>query len=141
MKVGVCIKQVPPSETRIQVSDPNQGVDASAFSRMITNPYDDYALEEAVRLKDAGIASEVIVFTVDNKKSEKQIRGSLARGADRAIRIDSADVTGADCFGISRVLAAVAQREEVEIIFCGKQAIDGDNAQVPPMMAEILVFG
>jgi electron transfer flavoprotein beta subunit len=138
VKIGVCIKQVPPSETRILVSDPTVGVDASAFSRMITNPYDDFALEEAVRLKDAGIATEVIVFTVDNKKSEKQIRSALARGADRAIRIESSDVNGADCLGIAKVLSTVAKREEVTIIFCGKQAIDGDNAQVPPMIAELL---
>ena len=63
---------------------------------------------------------------------------AMAKGADRAVVVDDTDFTGADCLGVSRVLAAVAQKEGVEVLFCGKQSMDGDNAQVPSMLGELL---
>ena len=138
MKIGVCMKQVPSSEARITVSDPQKGVDDSVYSRMVMNVYDEFALEEAVQLKERGIATEVIVFTIDKSGVESQLRGALAIGADRAVQIDSAGIENADCLGVAQVLSAALKEEEVQIVMCGKQSIDGDNAQVPAMIAEFL---
>jgi len=138
VKVGVCIKQVPPPEARIQVSSPSKGVDGSVFSNMRTNPFDEFGLEEAVSLKEAGVATEVIIITLGNSSSDKMIRSALAKGADRAIRVDDSETNNADCLGVAKAIAAVVRQEEMKIIFCGKQAVDGDNGQVPSMVAELL---
>ena len=138
MKIGVCMKQVPSSEARISVSDPQKGVDDSVYSRMVMNVYDEFALEEAVQLKERGVATEVIVFTIDKANVESQLRGALAIGADRAVRIDSEGVENADCLGIAQILAAALKEEDVQIVMCGKQSMDGDNAQVPAMIAELM---
>ena len=138
MNIGVCIKLVPPSDARITISNP-AGVDASVYSKPSINPYDEYALEEAVRLRDKGLADKVFVFSIDNSKNaKKQIINALARGADEAILIQDTAMEGSDCLGISRALSAAIKQENVQMVFCGKQAIDGDNAQVPPMLAELL---
>jgi electron transfer flavoprotein beta subunit len=138
VKIGVCIKQVPPSDSRITIANAAE-VDASVYSKLGINPYDEFALEEAVRLKDQGMADSVIVFTFDSRKdADKQIRMALAKGADEAVKISDDAVAKADCLGIARALAAAVQKEGVEMVFCGKQAIDGDNAQVPGMLAELL---
>ena len=138
MKACVCIKQVPPPEARISVSDSSKGVDDSVFSNLRSNPYDEFALEEAVKLREAGVVSEVIVLSIGSAKTDKMIRGALAKGGDRAIRIDGATLEGADSLSVARALAGVVKREEASMVFCGKQAIDGDNSQVPAMIAEVL---
>lgn len=138
MNIGVCIKLVPPSDTRITISNPS-AVDESVYSKPSINPYDEYALEEAVRLRDKGGADKVLVFSFDNSKNaKKQIINALARGADEAIIIQDPALNGSDCLGVARVLSAAIKNEGVEMVFCGKQAIDGDNAQMSPMLAELL---
>ncbi len=137
MKVGVCLKQVPATDSRIQVKDPAAGVDTSDVKWEI-NPYDEFALEEALKLKDDKKASEVVIFTFGDKAAEAKIRDGLARGADRAVRIDDPALQGSDALGIARALAAAAKKEGVDILFCGKQAVDDDQAQVPAMVAELL---
>ena len=138
MKACVCIKQVPPPEARISVSDSSKGVDDSVFSNLRTNPYDEFALEEAVKLREAGVLSEVVVLSIGASNTDKMIRGALAKGGDRAIRIDDASLKGADSLSIARALAGIVKREEATMVFCGKQSIDGDNSQVPAMIAELL---
>lgn len=137
MKIGVCMKQVPASDSRIKIGDPSSGIDTSEVKWEI-NPYDEYALEAALRLVDAKVAKEVIVFTVGAKDSEARMREALARGAHRAVRVDDAALSGSDCLGIARALSAAIAAEDVSLVFAGKQAIDGDNAQVPAMVAEML---
>ena len=138
MNIGVCIKLVPASDTRITISNPS-GVDESVYSKPNINPYDEYALEEAVRLRDKGGAEKVFVFSFDNSKNaKKQIINALARGADEAILIQDPALDGSDCLGVARVLSAAIKNEGVEMVFCGRQAIDGDNAQIAPMLAELL---
>ena len=80
----------------------------------------------------------MIVFTVDGSGVEAQLRGALAIGADRAVRIDSAGIENADCLGISQVLSEALKEEGVQLVMCGKQSMDGDNSQVPAMVAEFL---
>ena len=140
MKIGVCIKPVPNSDARISVAGSGNGVDASVYSKLMLNTYDECAIEAAVQLKKQGVAEEIIIFTVrKNEKSTKdQMITALAKGGDRAVVVDDSDFTSADCLGISQVLVALAQKEGVEVLFCGKQSMDGDNAQVPSMLGELL---
>lgn len=140
MKIGVCIKPVPNSDARITIADSGNGVDKSVYSKLMINTYDECAIEAAVQLKKQGVADEVVILTVrKNEKSTKdQMVTALAKGADRAVVVDDTDFAGADCLGVSRVLVAAAQKEGVEVLFCGKQSMDGDNAQVPSMLGELL---
>ena len=137
MNIGVCLKQVPASDSRIKIAGPDSGVDASDL-KMEINPYDEFALEEALKLKDAKVAKKVVVFTVGGADAEGRIRDALARGADAAVRLDDPAFEGSDSLGIARILAAAAKAEGVGLLLAGKQAIDDDNSQVPAMIAEIL---
>jgi electron transfer flavoprotein beta subunit len=137
VKIGVCLKQVPATDARINIKDPESGIDTAGVKWEI-NPYDEFALEEALRLKDAKKASKVILFTIGDKGSEQKIREGLARGADAAIRIDDPALAGSDSLGVARVLAAALKAEGVDLVLAGKQAVDGDRAQVPAMIAELL---
>jgi electron transfer flavoprotein beta subunit len=137
VKIGVCLKQVPATDTRIKIKDPESGVDTAGVKWEI-NPYDEFALEEALRLKDAKKADQVIIFTIGDAESEQKIREGLARGADAAVRIDDPALAGSDSLGIARVLAAALKAEGVDLVLAGKQAVDGDRSQVPAMIAELL---
>lgn len=137
MNIGVCLKQVPATDSRIKIQDPDSGIETKGVKWEI-NPYDEYALEEALKLKDAKIAKKVIIFTLGDKDSEAKIRDALARGADGAIRVDDPGLVGSDSLGVARALAAALKKAGVDLVLCGKQAVDDDNAQVPSMIAELL---
>lgn len=137
MKVGVCLKQVPASDSRIKINSAGTGIDTAEVKWEI-NVYDEFALEEALRLKDAGKATEVVVFTVGGADADARVRDALARGADKAVRLDDPSFAGSDSLGVARILAAAAKAEGVSLLLAGKQAIDDDNAAVPAMMAELL---
>jgi len=119
------------------VSDPESGVVTDGVKWEI-NPYDEFALEEALRLKDANVASNVVIFTLGGPDSEAKIREGLARGADAAVRLDDPALKDSDCLGIARALASAISSEGIDLVLAGKQAVDGDNAQVPAMLAELL---
>lgn len=137
MKIGVFLKQVPASDTRVRIDNPSAGI-STADVKWEINAYDEFALEEGLKLRDAGAATEVIVFTLGPADAEQRIRDALARGADRAVRLDDPSFAGSDSLGVARILAAAASAEGVGLILAGKQAIDDDNGQVPAMVAEIL---
>jgi electron transfer flavoprotein beta subunit len=137
VKIGVCLSQVPASDSRIKINADNTGVDLAGVKWEI-NPYDEFALEAGLRLKDEKKATDVIVFTVGGADADQRIKDALARGATGAVRIDDPGLAGSDSLGIARALAAATKAEGCDAVFCGKQAIDGDNAQVPGMIAEVL---
>ena len=137
MKVGVLLKQVPATDSRITISDASVGVDTAELKWEI-NPYDEFALEQALLMKDSGAASEVVILTLGGSSAEVKIREALARGADRAVRMDDSAFEGSDSLGVSRVLAAAVKSEGLELVFAGKQSVDNDNSQVPAMVAELL---
>lgn len=137
MKIGICLKQVPASDSRIKISADGSGVDLSDVKWEI-NPYDEFALEAGLRLLDSKAASAVIVYSVGGADADQRIKDALARGASDAVRIDDAALAGADSLGIARALAAAAKADGCDVILAGKQAIDTDNAQVPAMIAETL---
>jgi electron transfer flavoprotein beta subunit len=137
MKIIVCVKQVPDTETKIKIAADNQSIDTSAI-KWVMNPYDEYAVEEAVKLKEANAGSQVFVVTVGPKKrAAEALRTALAMGADEGIVIDSPE--NIDPTTAAKALAAVIQQEGgAQVIFCGKLAIDDNASSVPQMLAEFL---
>ncbi|MDP6934808.1 MAG: electron transfer flavoprotein subunit beta/FixA family protein [Myxococcota bacterium] len=131
------MKQCPASDSRIKIANPDVGVETSELKKE-ANPYDEFAVEEALKLKDAGVASEVVVFTIGGKGAEQTMRMALALGADRAVRLEDPAFEGSDSLGVARILTAALKAQGVGLVLGGKQAIDDDNAQVLPMVAELL---
>ncbi len=135
MKVLVAVKRVIDYNVKVRVKADNSDVDL-ANVKMALNPFCEIAIEEAVRLKEAGTASEVIVVSIGSKSCEEQLRTALALGADRAIRIDSAEAP--DALSVAKLLAKVVEAEQPGLVILGKQAIDSDNNQTGQMLAALL---
>lgn len=135
MKIAVLLKQVPDTETKIKFQDGGKGID-EADIKYIINPYDEFAVEQALKTKEAA-GGEVIIVSLGGPKAVETIRTALAMGADKAIHISS-DGASLDSYTASLALASALKAENVDLIFAGKQAIDDDAAQVGPMVAEFL---
>jgi electron transfer flavoprotein beta subunit len=137
MKIFVCLKQVPDTESRIQIKGDKSGIDEAGI-KWIMNPYDEFAVEEALKLKEAKGAGQVTVLSVGPKaRVSEALRTAMAMGADDAIVIDSGD--GLDSYWTAKALAAAIQKEGApDIVFAGKLAIDDNAASVPQMVAEFL---
>ena len=138
MKAIVCVKQVP--DTTGKVAYKLDGTLDRASMETVTNPDDLNALEAALQLKDE-TGCEVVVISMGPAPAEGMLRELLARGADRAILVSGREFGGSDTFATSQILAAAVNRVGVgpeDIVFCGRQAIDGDTAQVGPQIAEKL---
>lgn len=138
MKVLVAIKRVIDYNVKVRVKADNSDVDL-ANVKMAMNPFCEIAVEEAVRLKEAGTASEVVVVSIGSKACEEQVRAALALGADRGIRIDTED--GPDSLSVAKLLAKVVEQEQPGLIILGKQAIDSDNNQTGQMLAALVGCG
>ena len=138
MKIGVCLKQVPATDTRIKMNADGTGIALDGDVKWEVNAYDDFALEAALQMKEAGSASDVVIFSVGGADCEARIKDGLARGATGAVRLDDPAFAGSDALGVARILAAAMKKAEVGLVLCGKQAIDSDSSQVPPMVAELL---
>lgn len=134
MKAGVCIKSTPDTDTRIKIA--GDGIDPVGI-KWIISPYDSFALEQGAQTKEK-LGGECILFSVGSGDTEKNLRDGLAVGADRAVMIDDPAMKGTDALGVARALAAAIKAEGLDVVFCGKQAIDDDNVQVPAMLAELL---
>ncbi|MEX0941833.1 MAG: electron transfer flavoprotein subunit beta/FixA family protein [Pseudomonadales bacterium] len=134
MKVLVTAKRVVDYNVNVRVLNDNSGVDLNNV-KMSVNPFDEIAIEEAVRLKEAGTAEEVIVVSIGPKAAQEQIRTALALGADRGILIET-DIE-AQPLGIAKLLKAIIDKEQPQLIITGKQAIDGDNSQTGQMVAAL----
>ena len=134
MKILVAAKRVVDYNVNIRVLSDNTGVDLNNV-KMSVNPFDEIAIEEAVRLKEAGIAAEVVVVSVGASNCQEQIRTALALGADRGVLVE----TDAEMqpLAIAKVLKAVVEKEQPQLIILGKQAIDGDNSQTGQMLAAL----
>lgn len=137
MKIGVCIKQVPDTTAKISVRDDGTGIKEDGI-KFVISPYDEFAVEEAIRLKEKNAGAEVIVFTFGPKRAQEALRSALAMGADRAVHITTENLAGVDSLSTAKVLTKALQKESVEILFTGRHAIDDDCAQVSQMIAEKL---
>ena len=133
MKILVALKQVPDTETRIKVAADGKSIDP-ADVKWITSPYDEYALEEAIRLKESK-AAEVTVVSLGGDSAKDVLRNALALGADNAVLLKS---DASDPLAIASALAAWAKDKGFDLIMAGNKGIGGDNASVGPMIAELL---
>jgi electron transfer flavoprotein beta subunit len=137
VKIAVCVKQVP-GTTDVQI-DPITNTLKREGVESILNPFDEYAVEEAIRIKERLPGSKVIVVTMGPPQAESVLRECLARGADEAVLISDRAFAGADTLATSYALAQTVRKiGDVKLILCGKQATDGDTAQVGPGIAEKL---
>jgi len=133
VKIGVLVKQVPDTETKIRVLGDGSGIETGDI-KWIVNPYDEFAVEEALKLKEKE-GGEVVIFSLGPDQAQEAIRTALAMGAERGVHIVD-DAT--DPWVTSSKLAAAIQGEELDVLFAGRQAIDDDAVQVPVMVAELL---
>ena len=135
MKVLVSVKRVIDYNVKIRVSSDQTAVE-TANVKMSMNPFDEIAVEEAIRLKEASTASEIIAVSMGTAQSQETIRTALALGADRGILIESnAELQP---LAVAKLLAAVVERERPELVIAGKQAIDDDDNQTGQMLAALL---
>ncbi|KAA3628538.1 MAG: electron transfer flavoprotein subunit beta/FixA family protein [Proteobacteria bacterium] len=135
MKVLVAVKRVIDFNVKVRVKGDESGVELTNV-KMALNPFDEIAIEEAVRLKEAGTATEVIIVSAGEPKAQEQIRTALALGGDRGIHI-AADVE-LQPLAVAKLLKAVIERENPELVILGKQAIDDDANQTGQMLAALL---
>ena len=134
MKVLVAVKRVVDHNVKVRVKADNSGVDL-ANVKMSMNPFCEIAVEEAVRLKEKGVATEIVAVTVGPTAAQEQLRTALALGADRAILVESTDELNS--LSIAKLLKAVVDKEEPQLVILGKQAIDSDNNQTGQMLAAL----
>lgn len=135
MKILVAAKRVVDYNVKIRVKSDNSGVDL-ANVKMSMNPFDEIAVEEAVRLKEAGVATEVVVVSVGPTQCQETLRTALAIGADRAILVETEQ--DVQPLGVAKLLKALSDKEQAQIIILGKQAIDDDSNQTGQMLASLL---
>ena len=141
MKILVPVKRVIDYNVKVRVKADGSGVDL-ANVKMSMNPFDEIAVEEAVRLKDAGTASEVIAVSIGVKQAQETLRTALAMGTDRAILVVAADDVHDDIepLAVAKILAAIVREEEPGLVICGKQAIDNDLGATGQMLAALTGF-
>lgn len=134
MKVLVAVKRVVDYNVKVRVKADNSGVDL-ANVKMSMNPFCEIAVEEAVRLKEKGVATEIVAVSVGPTAAQEQLRTALALGADRAILVESNDELNS--LAVAKLLKAVVDKEQPQLVILGKQAIDSDNNQTGQMLAAL----
>ncbi|MDP2063586.1 MAG: electron transfer flavoprotein subunit beta/FixA family protein [Phaeovulum sp.] len=142
MKVLVPVKRVIDYNVKVRVKADGTGVDL-ANVKMSMNPFDEIAVEEAIRLREKGVASEIIVVSIGTRQAQETLRTALAMGADRAILIVATDDVHNDIepLAVAKLLAAVAREEQPGLVIAGKQAIDNDMNATGQMLAALLGWG
>jgi electron transfer flavoprotein beta subunit len=140
MKILVAVKRVIDFNVKVRVKADGTGVEL-ANVKMSVNPFDEIAVEEAVRLKEAGKATEVIAVTIGPAKAEEQLRTAMAIGADRGILVKTdvaTDLGGVEPLAVAKTLKALVEKEKPDLVILGKQSIDDDSNQTGQMLAALL---
>ena len=135
MKILVAVKRVIDYNVQIRVKEDNSGI-VTDNVKMSTNPPDDNAIEEAVKIKEAGKATEIVAITIGDDKAQETVRKALAVGADRGIHVKADGII--EPLAVSKILKAVVEKEKPDLVFMGKQAIDDDCNQTGQMLAALL---
>tara|TARA_B100000925_G_scaffold274836_1_gene240605 strand:+ start:720 stop:1469 length:750 start_codon:yes stop_codon:yes gene_type:complete len=135
MKILVAVKRVIDYNVQVRVKDDGTGV-VTDNVKMSTNPPDDNAVEEAVKIKEAGKATEVVAITIGEEKAQETVRKALAVGADRGIHVKAEGIL--EPLAVSKILQKVVEKEKPDLVFMGKQAIDDDCNQTGQMLAALL---
>jgi electron transfer flavoprotein beta subunit len=138
MKVLVCVKRVIDYNVKIRVKSDRSGVE-TANVKMSMNPFDEIAVEEAVRLKEAGTVSEIVAVSLGTTQAQETVRTALAMGADRGIVVQSDSEL--QPLAVAKALKALTEREQPRLVILGKQAIDDDSNQTGQMLAGLLGWG
>ncbi|MBV8516537.1 MAG: electron transfer flavoprotein subunit beta/FixA family protein [Acidobacteria bacterium] len=138
MNSVVCISHVPDTESRIKIAADGRKVDEAGL-KFIVSPYDEFALEEAIRVKEKSGGGDVTVVTFGPDRAQQALREALARGATKALHVKG-EASDADSLGIAKVLAAAIKTVPHDLVFLGKQGVGTDNALVGPMVAELLGY-
>ena len=136
MKIAVCVKRVPDSEARVKIAADGKSLDAAGV-KFVMNPYDEFAVEEALRRKEKAGTGEVAVLCLGPAAAQETIRTALAMGADRGILLQT-DQIPADPIEVARAIAAELKGTSWDLILFGRMAIDDYNHQVGPLVAELL---
>jgi len=136
MNIVVCIKQVPDTAAQIKINAEGKSIDRSNLNYVL-NPYEEYAVEEALRIKEK-FGGEVVLITIGPKRAEDALRTALAMGADRALHICDERIAGSDHLGLAKILAKVIGEMKFDVVLCGKLAVDDNSAQVGARLAELL---
>lgn len=137
MKVLVAVKRVVDANVKVNVKSDHSGVDLNNI-KMSMNPFCEIAVEEAVRLKEAGTVTEIVAVCVGPKAAQEQLRTAMALGADRGILVETDNEL--EPLGVAKLLKAIITDEKPELVILGKQAIDGDNNQTGQMLAALAGF-
>ena len=135
MKILVAVKRVIDYNVQIRVKEDNSGI-VTDNVKMSTNPPDDNAIEEAVRIKESGKAKEIVAITIGEDKAQETVRKALAVGADRGIHVKTDGIV--EPLAVSKILKAIVEKEKPDLVFMGKQAIDDDCNQTGQMLAALL---
>ena len=135
MKLLVTLKRTPQRDARIRIAEGGDALDLDNVQFEV-NPFDELAIEEALRIRESLGEAEVVVVTVGGEESQQQLVSAMAMGADRAVRVDGSG--SLDSLQLARALAAVAAREEPDLVLSGKLAVDDECGQVPAMLAGLL---
>lgn len=137
MKIVVCVKQVPDTETKVVIGEGGKSIDP-ADVKFVMNPYDEFAVEEALKLKEAAGTGEVIVLTLGGEDAQPAMRTAMAMGADSGILLKAENTELADGLSVARALSAEIKDISPDLVLTGKMAIDGYGHQVAVMLAELL---
>jgi electron transfer flavoprotein beta subunit len=135
VKILVTVKRVPDAETTIKVNPEGNGI-VEAGIKWVVNPFDEYAIEEALRIKEKQAGTEVVLCSIGRPEAQEQLRTGLAMGADRAILVKASPEP--DTWGVARVLQKIVDKEKPDLVLMGKQAIDDDSNVVGQMLAQLL---
>ncbi len=136
MKIAVCIKAVPDTETKISIAPDKTHIDPNGV-RFIVSPYDEFAIEEAIKLKEKH-GGETVAFSLGGPEATDVLRDSLARGLDEAVHLKDDLFVDMDPLSTAKVLAAAIKGGGFDLILCGQQGVGGDNNQVPAILAGLL---
>jgi electron transfer flavoprotein beta subunit len=138
MKIIVCVKQVPDTETRVKLAASGNAISEADVANWIVSPYDEFAIEEAIRIKEAK-GGEVVLVSAGPDRAQAALRTGLAMGADSALHVKDAALDAGDTLATARALAAAIRTvAPFDLVLCGQQGVGGDNSQVPGMLAELL---
>ncbi|MCK5548473.1 MAG: electron transfer flavoprotein subunit beta/FixA family protein [Thermoplasmata archaeon] len=136
MNIIVCVKHVPDTAAKVEMDSESKSIDRTDLAHVL-NPYDEYAVEEALKLKEKS-GGEVVLITMGPKRADEALRTGLAMGADKGVHICDDRLAGSDALVTARVLSAAIKTMTYDIILCGKLSVDANNCQVGQMVAELL---
>lgn len=136
MKIAVCVKAVPDTETKVAIGADKKDIDRTGV-KYIASPYDEFAIEEAIRLKEK-LGGETVAFSLGGNEAVDVLRDALARGLDSAVHLKDELFNNLDPLSTAKALAAAIADGGFDLVLCGQQGVGGDNNQVPAILAELL---